>query len=348
MAEVGPRWAADTRGHIRLMLDRFSEILVTSPKSGVRVEKAIAYGAHERQCVDLFAPAGQARQRPGLIFVHGGAFTEGSRNRTDEVYANVLYYFARHGIVGINAGYRLAPEAAYPAASRDVGEVVAWMRTNAEALGVDASRIFLMGHSAGGAHVGTYAYDKRHHPAEGPGIAGLIVVSGRVRADNRAENPNARRVEAYYGTDPARYEDVSAEEFDRTLAINLRAPFLLAQAVLPSMRSRGYGRVFFMSSVAGFTGGVVGPDYAASKAGLHGLVHFLASRCAQDGVTVNALAPALIRTAMLPGDASELEASIPVGRLGTTEEVAELTLAMLANGYLTNEVVGLDGGLYPR
>jgi acetyl esterase/lipase len=209
MAEVGPRWAADTRGHIRLMLDRFSEVLVASPKSGVRVEKAIAYGAHERQCFDLFVPPGQGPRRPGLIFVHGGAFTEGSRNRTEEVYANVLYYFARHGIVGINAGYRLAPEAAYPAASRDVGEVVSWMRANAEALGVDPSRIFLMGHSAGGAHVGTYAYDKRHHPASGPGIAGLIVVSGRVRADNRAENPNARRVEAYYGTDPARYEDVT-------------------------------------------------------------------------------------------------------------------------------------------
>jgi acetyl esterase len=121
----------------------------------------------------------------------------------------VLYYFARHGMVGINAGYRLAPKAAYPAASRDVGEVVTWMRTNAEALGVDPSRIFLMGHSAGGAHVGTYAYDKRHHPAEGPGIAGLIIVSGRVRADNRAENPNARRVEAYYGTGSTRYEDVT-------------------------------------------------------------------------------------------------------------------------------------------
>ncbi len=147
---------------------------------------------------------------------------------------------------------------------------------------------------------------------------------------------------------PAEYEDVSAEEFDRTLAVNLRSVFLLAQAVLPGMRSRRYGRVLLMSSVAAFTGGVVGPDYAASKAGLHGLVHFLARRCAPDGVTVNALAPALIDTPMLPGDASSLVGSIPLGRLGTADEVAELAVAILANGYLTNEVVGLDGGMYPR
>jgi 3-oxoacyl-[acyl-carrier protein] reductase len=147
---------------------------------------------------------------------------------------------------------------------------------------------------------------------------------------------------------PAAYEEVSAEEFDRTLAVNLRSVFLLAQAVLPGMRSRRYGRVLFMSSVAAFTGGVVGPDYAASKAGLHGLVHFLARRCAADGVTVTALAPALVDTPMLPGDASSLIESIPVGRLGRSEEVAELAVAMLGNGYLTNEVVGLDGGMYPR
>lgn len=147
---------------------------------------------------------------------------------------------------------------------------------------------------------------------------------------------------------PASYEEVSAEEFDRTVAVNLRSVFLLAQAVLPGMRSRRYGRVLFMSSVAAFTGGVVGPDYASSKAGLHGLVHFLARRCAADGVTVNALAPALIDTPMLPGDASSLAQSIPLGRLGTAQEVADLAVAMLGNGYLTNEVVGLDGGMYPR
>jgi len=144
-------------------------------------------------------------------------------------------------------------------------------------------------------------------------------------------------------------EEVSVEELDRTLAINLRAPFLLAQGTLAGMRARGFGRILFISSVAAFTGGIVGPHYAASKAALHGLTHYLAARSAPDGVTVNALAPALItETGMLPGQPDELRGQIPVGRLGRPEEVADLAVAILRNPYLTSQIVSLDGGLHPR
>jgi len=144
-------------------------------------------------------------------------------------------------------------------------------------------------------------------------------------------------------------EDVSIEDFDEMLAINLRAPFLLAQKTVPGMRARGFGRILFVSSVAAFTGGIVGPHYAASKAGLHGVTHFLAARVAGDGVTVNAIAPALITgTGMLPGEPDELRTRVPVGRLGQPDEVADLALAMLRNPYLTNQVVSVDGGMYPR
>jgi 3-oxoacyl-[acyl-carrier protein] reductase len=144
-------------------------------------------------------------------------------------------------------------------------------------------------------------------------------------------------------------DEVTAEEWDGTFAVNTRAPFLLARRVLPGMRERRFGRVLFMSSVAGFIGGAIGPDYAASKAALHGLTHYLASRVAHEGITVNAVAPALIeRTAMLPGDPDELAGHIPVGRLGTPEEVADLTLTVLTNGYLTNHVFSVDGGMYPN
>ena len=144
-------------------------------------------------------------------------------------------------------------------------------------------------------------------------------------------------------------EEIDAHTFDQALAVNLRAPFLQARRVLPHMRDQGWGRILFTSSVAAFTGGLIGPHYAASKAGLHGLLHFIAARVAGDGVTVNAIAPALIEdTTMLPGDPGDLAERIPMGRLGKPAEVADLAMAILRNGYLTSQVVEIDGGMYPR
>jgi len=146
------------------------------------------------------------------------------------------------------------------------------------------------------------------------------------------------------------WQDLTYDDWARTLEVNLTAPYQLAQAVLPGMVDRGFGRVLLVSSVAGLTGGVIGPHYAASKAGLHGLVHFYAPRVAPHGVTVNAVAPARIRdTGMVPGTDDDMAAlPVPVGRLGRPEEVADLTLAVLRNGYLTNQVLSVDGGVHPR
>ena len=144
------------------------------------------------------------------------------------------------------------------------------------------------------------------------------------------------------------YEDVDAAMFDEAIAVNLRAPYLLARAVLPGMRARRFGRVLFVSSLAGLTGGIVGPHYASAKSGLHGLTHFLAARVAADGVTVNTIAPGLIETGMLPGRPDELAERVPVGRVGDPAEVADLAMAVLRNAYLTNQVISIDGGMYPR
>ena len=96
----------------------------------------------------------------------------------------------------------------------------------------------------------------------------------------------------------------------------------------------------FISRVAAFTGGIVGPHYAASKAGLHGLTHFLAFRLAATGVTVNALAPALAtETRMLPGDPAQLRGRCRPSRLGQPSQVADLAAAILANAYLTDQVI---------
>jgi 3-oxoacyl-[acyl-carrier protein] reductase len=147
------------------------------------------------------------------------------------------------------------------------------------------------------------------------------------------------------------WQDIDLESWDTTLAVNLTAPFLLTQQVLPAMVDNRFGRVLFISSIAGLNGGVVGAHYAASKAGLHGLMHHLAPRVAADGVTVNALAPALIGdTKMFPVDpeTATTPVPIPVGRAGRPAEVADMAIAMLRNGYLTNKVVTLDGGILPR
>jgi 3-oxoacyl-[acyl-carrier protein] reductase len=149
----------------------------------------------------------------------------------------------------------------------------------------------------------------------------------------------------------ASLEDIDVDAWDRVMAVNLRAPFLLAQAVVPGMRERRFGRVVLMSSVAAFTGGILGPHYTSSKAGLIGLARSLARPLAPHGVTVNAVAPALIDTEMIAdggAERDELARSIPVGRLGRPDEVADVVLAVVANGYITGQTFSVDGGLHPR
>jgi 3-oxoacyl-[acyl-carrier protein] reductase len=147
-----------------------------------------------------------------------------------------------------------------------------------------------------------------------------------------------------------RVEDIPLEEWDHVHAVNLRAPFLLARRVLPGMAERGFGRIVLLSSVAAYTGGIIGAHYASSKAGLHGLAHSLSQQASGEGVTVNVVAPALIESDMLPADAqtrARLADSLPVGRLGTPEEVADLIAAVVRNGFITNQSFLVDGGRHP-
>src|ERR1051326_9215757 len=133
-------------------------------------------------------------------------------------------------------------------------------------------------------------------------------------------------------------EEITLEDWERVMQINLRPSFLLAQCLAPGMRRRGWGRIILLSSVAAFTGGIIGPHYATSKAALLGLTHALAGPLAAHGVTVNAVAPALIETDMMPADEQarqQIAGRIPVGRLGRAEEVAEIVLSLVANAYIT-------------
>ena len=203
MAQIGPNWSINRPSNIATMIDRFSEVLRAMPHDHINVRRDIAYGPHPRQQFDLYLPQSPQSKRSIVLFVHGGAFMDGHRNRTAQVYSNVSYYLARNNVAAINIGYRLGNDASVPAGSDDIAAVVKWTHDHADDLGIGRSGIFLMGHSAGAAHAGSYAYDKRRHPAGGPGLAGLLVISGRVRVETLVENPNADKVRAYYGTDDA-------------------------------------------------------------------------------------------------------------------------------------------------
>jgi 3-oxoacyl-[acyl-carrier protein] reductase len=145
---------------------------------------------------------------------------------------------------------------------------------------------------------------------------------------------------------PAELDALDTALFDRTLAVNLRAAFVATQALLPDMRRRRFGRLLYVSSTAAQVGGIVGPHYAASKAGLAGLAHAYASLLAGEGITANVIAPALIETEMVASNPRARPDRIPVGRFGRPDEVAALAVAVLANAYLTGQTLQINGGVY--
>ena len=140
--------------------------------------------------------------------------------------------------------------------------------------------------------------------------------------------------------------EISEADWDETLAVNLKSAFLVTQRVLAGMRAHGWGRIINLSSIAAQTGGVTGPHYAASKAGLLGLTHSYARHLVQEGITVNAIAPALIETEMVTGNLAVTPDLVPVGRFGAPQEVAEVIVMLAKNGYITGQTINVNGGWY--
>jgi acetyl esterase/lipase len=204
LLEIGPVWARDVQGHREVVFAAYAPLLARAPKGENRIVRDLAYGAHPRQVLDVYRPAGRTGL-PVVLFVHGGAFVRGDKDSTPEIYANVCHYFARHGHVAINVEYRLADEAPYPGGAQDVAASVAWARAHAREHGGDPTRLFLVGHSAGGTHVASYAFDPALN-GDLAGVRGLMLVSARLRADVRPDNPNAHAVRAYFGADEATYD----------------------------------------------------------------------------------------------------------------------------------------------
>ena len=147
------------------------------------------------------------------------------------------------------------------------------------------------------------------------------------------------------------FTDITPEEWQRMLDVNLTGAFNLCQLALPGMIRRKAGRILTVSSMWGQTGGSCEVHYSAAKAGLIGLTKALAKEEGPSGITVNCVAPGVIDTDMMASFTAEDKAALaeetPVGRLGTAEEVAKLLLYLAGEdaGYITGQVFGVNGGL---
>jgi len=145
---------------------------------------------------------------------------------------------------------------------------------------------------------------------------------------------------------PRKLEEITEAEWDEVLTVNLKSVFLVTQAVVSGMRQGKWGRIINLSSVAAQTGGAVGAHYAASKAGIIGLTHSCAASFVRDGVTVNAIAPALIGTEMVTSNPNANPGLIPMGHFGSVDDVASVAVMLATNGYMTGQTVSVNGGWY--
>ena len=146
---------------------------------------------------------------------------------------------------------------------------------------------------------------------------------------------------------PQPLDEITEADWDEIVDGNLKSCFLVTQAVLADMRSRGFGRIINLSSVAAQIGGVISPQYAASKAGMLGMMRYYARHLAREGITVNAIAPALIETEMVTTNMNARPDLIPVGRFGSVDEVADVAVMLAANGYITGQTINVNGGWFP-
>jgi 3-oxoacyl-[acyl-carrier protein] reductase len=149
------------------------------------------------------------------------------------------------------------------------------------------------------------------------------------------------------GINPSKpLDQLTEDDWNRVIAINLSSAFLVSQAVLPGMREQRWGRIIMLSSIAAQMGGVIGPHYAASKAGMIGLAHSYAALLAKEGITANAIAPALIETDMIRGNDRIKPELLPVGRFGQVSEVTDAIVLLATNGYISGQTLNINGGWY--
>ena len=179
----------------------------TEPYAGVEVVRDAAYGPHPRHRLDVFAAPAAGGPRPVVLFVHGGGFVMGDKRQPGSPYNdNVALWAVRHGLVGVNMTYRLAPEFKYPSGSEDIAAAVTWIREHAAEFGGDPGRIVLLGTSAGAVHVATFLAQPMFDAARA-GVAAGVLLSGVYDLSGATPEEVSS---AYYGEDAGQYARMSS------------------------------------------------------------------------------------------------------------------------------------------
>ncbi|MEX3689596.1 alpha/beta hydrolase [Paraburkholderia sp. BR14263] len=248
MNALGPRWADDIVGNRKAVVDTYTPVVASAPKLAT-VERDVRYGEHSRHTLDIFHPPGPPHGdilRDAVVFVHGGAFVRGSKSVNGEIYDNVCHWFANQGLVAFNVEYRLADAAPYPGGAEDVADALAFIRGLAARLRFDSRRIFVIGHSAGGAHAAACLFDPALAVrANTQSVAGLVLISARIVADVRPGNPNAQPVRAYFGTDETLY----AQRSPLTHVARSAVPLMIAVAEYENPYLDEYGAQLFIDAL---------------------------------------------------------------------------------------------------
>jgi acetyl esterase len=180
----------------------YGPLLAGAPKEGVSVVQDVEYGPADRNRLDIYkSKTKPISPAPILVFVHGGGFVRGDKKGA----ANIGAYFARHGVLAITLNYRFAPKNTWPSGAQDIAEAIKWIRQNGAKYGGDINRIFLMGASAGAAHVSTYVFFEDFQVKGGDGVVGAILFSGPTYDTSRLNKKDV----AYYGKDASKYPSMS-------------------------------------------------------------------------------------------------------------------------------------------
>jgi triacylglycerol lipase len=177
------------------------------PYQGIEVTRDVRYGPHERNRLDVFRTSDGGVGKPVFVFVHGGGFVGGDKRHEGTPYNdNVALWAARHGMVGANVTYRLAPEFKYPSGSEDLASAVTRLRDHAAEFGGDPNRIFVLGTSAGAVHVAVFLAQSMFEAAR-KGVKGGMLLSGVYQNGVPPEDSPAS---AYYGPDGSKHPGMSS------------------------------------------------------------------------------------------------------------------------------------------